>query len=568
MKRGLVWLLTVLVLLPILGIGAGAAGPQITEGVVDGDYVFDVIDGDAVIVEYHGDAQNDLVIPHTLSGYAVTAIGESAFWEHTELKTVVIPQGVTAIGRYAFLDCTNLEKITIPEGVVIIDEMAFELCDSLSAVNIPASVQAIGNSAFYKGLITVAPENQYYSSRDGVLFNKEQTTLIRYPVNKSGSTYTIPNTVTTLVDYAFYQCKSLTSVVIPSGITQIGIGCFSGCEQLKTVALPTGLTSIGDSAFSFCYSLTDVVLPETLTGVGDDAFVYCYNMAPVTIPDSVVSIGSGAFDCELSVSPNNPAYSVEDGVLFNKNKTLLIRYPSNKNAESYVIPDSVITIGDRAFQECYPLREVTFPNSVTSIGDSAFHYCENLASVVLPKGLTTIGADAFSYCFKLSQAMIPDGVTAVGDYAFYDCNKLTEVVLSDSVVEIGAMAFGYVFDENEGDVAKDNFTIKGIAGSAANGYCEENGFTFTALTQEQLMQALTENDFVSANPVQPGGTAPVTVSKTQQTSFMEQYGLWLLIGGGAVLLIALTVILLLVLKLKRVQYVVSTDEAPNDHGKK
>ncbi|MBQ6708779.1 MAG: leucine-rich repeat domain-containing protein [Clostridia bacterium] len=188
----------------------------------------------------------------------------------------------------------------------------------------------------------------------------------------------IGDSVTSIGDLAFYYCIRVKNITIPDSVTSIGDYAFDGCESLKSVTIPDSVTSIGNSAFKYCKSLTSVTIPDSVTSIGDDAFRYCTNLTSVTIPDSVTSIGNRVFSycgslTKITVDTNNKYYlNDEYGVLFNKDKTTLIQYPGGNTRTTYVIPDSVTSIGNYAFAWCDLLTSVTIGNSVTSIGKYAF----------------------------------------------------------------------------------------------------------------------------------------------------------------------------------------------------
>ena len=234
-----------------------------------------------------------------------------------EYTTYNIPQGITAIESSAFYDCKFLTRVTIPDSVTSIGDCAFSLCDSLTSITIPDSVEQIGTNPFTVcsalKSISVSPEHPYFATIDGVLFRKADKALISYPAGISSSTYTIPDSVTSIGDNAFYFCESLTSVTIPDSVTAIGDSAFSYCDSLTSVSIPDSVTSIGDEAFYSCSSLTSVNIPDSVTAIGNRAFYYCDSLTSVSIPNSVTSIGDYAFgDCSnLTLTVPRNSYALE-----------------------------------------------------------------------------------------------------------------------------------------------------------------------------------------------------------------------------------------------------------------
>jgi hypothetical protein len=216
-----------------------------------------------------------------------------AFASCTGLTSITIEDGVKSIGKYAFFGCTNLASVTIPNSVTSIGDWAFSGYTGLTSVTIPSSVTSIGDWAFsgYVGLtsITVADDNAHYSSVDGVLFNKTKDTLIRYPSEKSDAYYTIPSSVTSIGNWAFYGSANLTSVTIPDGVESIGVWAFAH-SGLMSVTIPGSVTSIGEGAFYECANLTSVTLGGGILAFRENSvliFALCHNLSSVTIPNGV-----------------------------------------------------------------------------------------------------------------------------------------------------------------------------------------------------------------------------------------------------------------------------------------
>ena len=423
---------------------------------------------------------------------SVTSIGTHAFYGCSKLTSVTIPNSVTSIGDYAFYECSSLTSVTIPNSVTSIGNEAFYGCSKLISVTIPNSVTSIGSSAFRKcsslTSINVDAYNSMYSSVDGVLFNKDKTTLIACPGAKQGA-YTIPNSVTSIETWAFYGCSSLTSITIGNSVTSIGWYAFYECSSLTSVTIGESVKSIGDEAFYGCSKLISVTIPNSVTSIGDSAFYYCRSLTSVTIGNSVTSIGDKAFEgcynitsitwnvkncADFSSSSYAPFYycSKITSFVFGDNVELIPAYLcyGMKKLTSITIPNSVTSIGYDAFYKCSSLTSVTinsdaivnkaytyssnlsdvFGSQVTEyiigdnvkgIGSDAFSGCSSLTSITIPNSVTSIGKRAFEYCSSLTSVTIPNGVTSIGEYAFYGCSSLTSVTIPNSVTSIGGDAF-------------------------------------------------------------------------------------------------------------------------------
>ncbi|MFQ7010539.1 MAG: leucine-rich repeat domain-containing protein, partial [Oscillospiraceae bacterium] len=226
--------------------------------------------------------------------------------------------------------------------------------------------------------------------------------------------------------------NQIQSVFMANGVTSIGNFAFSECTSLTSMTIPDSVTCIGNCAFDSCTSLTSVTIPDSVTSIGVYAFCACTSLKSVTIPDSVTSIGDYAFSYCTSLTGiwvdegNSHYFSDASGVLFNKDKTVLAQCPGAFSG-SYAIPDGVTSINDAAFVNCESLTSVTIPDGVTNIGYEVFAGCTSLANMVLPNGVTRIGAEAFDWCTSMKSITIPDGVTSIGYDAFSNCKSLTNV---------------------------------------------------------------------------------------------------------------------------------------------
>ncbi len=463
----------------------------------------------------------------------VTSIGDSAFYWCTSLTSVTIPNGVTSIGNSAFYGCTSLESITIPDSVMSIDSLAFFICTSLTSITIPDSVTSIGGSAFERcknltsitipdsvteigsgafgrctslTAINVTTRNKNYASVNGDLYNKDKTAILCYPAGKKDENYKIPDGVTSIGDYAFEGCISLTSITIPDSVTSIGWYAFYDCTSLVSITIPNSVTSISDSAFRDCSSLARVTISDSVTYIGSCAFDNCTSLMSVTIPASVTNIGDYAFGYYLDTNWKyakvdnfkmnyvkntwGHLYAARNGFTsescivideLNDGTLRLVGYAGNN--KTYVIPaeidgKKVTRIDSYAFRDRTELTNITIPNSVTSIGWCAFYGCTGLTSITIPDSVTSIGGIAFNGCTSLTRVVIPDSVVSIGDGAFYNCTSLMSVTIPASVTFIDSDAFGYYFDEDTLESKKvDGFKINYTPNTYGHLYATKNGFS-------------------------------------------------------------------------------------------
>ena len=404
-------------------------------------------------------------------------------------SNVVIPDSVTSIGNRAFDDCTSLTSVTIPNSVTSIGKGICARCTQLKQ-------------------ISVEEGNDKYISIDGNLYTKDGKTLVQYAIGKKDTSFNIPSSVTSIGDIAFHYCTSLQSISIPNSVTSIGEGAFIGCTSLQSITIPDSVTSIGNSAFWYCVSLKSITIPDSVTSIGNYAFAWCenlktvYNLSKLNIQKGAETHGKVAYyadnvytelpktqssstattptttqtkatsttqPTQKVAEPVNPDFEIEDGVLVNY----------KGNGGNVVIPKSVISIGDSAFDDCTSLKSITIPSSVTSIGDWAFCDCASLANVnylgtiegwcgidfegdesnplsngaklyldgklvtdiVIPKTIKKLNETVFLGCSSITSVVISNSVRSIGESAFYGCTSLASITIPSSVTSIGDWAF-------------------------------------------------------------------------------------------------------------------------------
>lgn len=411
--------------------------------------------------------------------------------------------------------------------VTKIGDMAFSGCTDVTSLTFSGNIKALGeNTTLNSGIrsIAVYDENPYFSSSDGVLFNKDKTEIVIYPPAKESSSYKMPQTVVTVGENAFINCLNLTRIEIPQSVTEIKRSAFSGCGSLSDINIPKSVTVIGDSAFSYCSVLKSVVIPQGVTEISNGLFSGCYSLESVTIPDSVTSIGNGSFSdnyCLAKLDIPESVTSISD-----------YAFMSCISLSDITIPHSVETIAQTAFDSCYGLTSVFIENSVnpydifvqatiylTKLGDNAYWAVNGDTLVIYGSGeLQTIADEASlpwaDFMAGFENIDISDDVTNISpiiytsilgdrftnatesvilgtcilakyvgdDNAKIDGNiktvcegafgsEVKSVSFSDSVTSIASGAF-----KNSSEV-----TVKGYKGSAAESYAQENSMTFEEL---------------------------------------------------------------------------------------
>lgn len=446
-------------------------------------------------------------------------ISEEAFYACDKLKGIVIPSSVTEIGKRAFYCCTSLQDVTIENGLKKIDNYAFYYCNALESITFPASVKDISLLTFQDGenlkSISVDPANPYYSSENGVLFNKDKTVLVKYPASKEDASYTIPSTVKTIESYAFeevsklkeliisegvttikeraFDCASIPTLTLPSTVKKIGKAAFKNCRA-ENIVLASTVTEIGEEAFYACKRIESFVVPENVKTIGRRAFEECENLSKIYIPASVKTIKAFAFEpyrskgrevhiedlaawCKIDFvsDTSSPLYVGSSSLWLNGKKITDLVIPegvteisdyafsssSGTAIKSVKLPSTLKSIGSHAFEGNYSIKSLTIPASVTAIGDYAFSGCDLSEKVTISKGLKTIGKNAFADT-NIKSITIPEGVTKIGSEAFSYCYKLESVSISKTVSKIGENAFTHCDSLKKIKVNSENKNYKAV----------------------------------------------------------------------------------------------------------
>lgn len=345
---------------------------------------------------------------------SVTLISDYAFQYCKSLTKIEIPGTVKKIGNWwgnvngqIFNGCSNLKEVILEEGIEEISGRAFDSCSKVKEWKLPKSLKRIGPWAFRNisveefnipenvesiaatfisssnlSRINVDSNNKYFTSVDGILFDKDSTRLIKYPENRDGNSYEVPNTVKTIDANAFISCKNLQTIVIADSVEKIGDSAFDG-SKLKTINLGGGITNISNKPFYGAWNLTNI-----------------------------------------NVITENDKYESENGILFNKGKTILIKYPpAIINGEVYEIPNTVVEIGPQSFYRSQ-IKNVIIPSSVKKIGSESFFQCYNLEEVNLPEGLERIEWRALYGCHKIKTIVVPSSVTFIDGGAFNNMGRI------------------------------------------------------------------------------------------------------------------------------------------------
>jgi hypothetical protein len=401
----------------------------------------------------------------------LASIGKKAFYGCHELVTVSLPSTIQMIDREVFYDCISLKSLSmngdfndhykVENGVLYSSDMstlvAYPLACDITSFRIHDNITRLDNNLFSQAVniaeFTVSEDHPRFSVIDGVLFDKNKGTLIRFPPNKKGGDYTIPERVSSIEEYAFAFAKDLTKISFPQSLYRINIGVkgFRSCDKLESFEVsegnrhyktdehgvlydtsmstliaypnarkgdrydvPDGVQTIGINAFSSSVNVKNISLPDGLISIQDNAFSYSASLETIHLPNSITSLGSSIFESCAKLKtvtlPDNESVNIIDDNLFRYTESL----------KSIKIPDNIHTINERAF-EYSGLESVTLPDGLTSIYCFAFAEMPNLTSIVIPKKITSMFKGAFYNSKNIREITLLSETypTHIGAWAFY-----------------------------------------------------------------------------------------------------------------------------------------------------
>jgi len=354
------------------------------------------------------------------------------------VKSIVVEEGVTTIGQLTFTGCSNLKSVSLPASLTAINKYAFSGCSQLEEIIIPENVNEIGESAFY------------YCERLKKITLPQKMNCIdeaAFAYCKVLETIELPQGLEKIENNCFEDCISLTSISIPEGVKEIKSRAFEDCENLISVTFPSTLEAIGYSTFEGCVKLENPVFGDNLKYIDSDAFNNCIKIDKVTLPATVKRVDSSAFfECinlkEIIVDENNENLCSDGGVLYTKNKTRLIKYPECKEDESFIIPDSVVTVENSAISNQKYLTYVKTGKYTSTIEEYAFISSAKLEEIHLLSNVTTLGRNATEECTALKKATIENPECVMYYKIFVDNKELDDYNNKDTIYE-SAVIYGY-----------------------------------------------------------------------------------------------------------------------------
>ena len=458
-----------------------------------------------------GKLASTIVLPESLNGVKITALGDNLFDGNTNLKSISFPAGssYTTIGKETFKGCKALSEVKFINGITTMGEGAFMNCTSLVSVNLPTELTTISKNLF-KGCTSLKYANLQYVKVDAIgegaysgcknllgpikiysdiksvgaeaFYGCGQVSnfVIEDGVESIGdkafyncskiTTANVPDTVTALGTHVFYNCASITSAYLGSGVTSIPKYTFYNAVKLDkiTIAEDAEITSIGESAFQQCDELENFDIPSGVTSIGKSAFSGCKDITTFVLPLGVTKIEAQTFMSAIkltTVTLHKDLTEIGTASFMNCGELTTLKGTSGATTDALA---GVTTIGASVFSACKKLDNVTIPAGLKVVKDSAFEDCIGLKNIVISDGVTSIDRLAFSGCTSLEEITLPSTLLSIGEYAFDGCVKLNNVVLNKTLETLSATAF-------ENCSALTNITV-----DTANLYFEaENGAIYS-----------------------------------------------------------------------------------------
>lgn len=415
--------------------------------------------------------------------------------------------------------------IDIPEGIRVIEGACFDGLDKIRHINLPASVESVSSFAWYSlsnlEEITVSPDNEYYASKDGVLFNKDMTELIAYPCKRGGTFYAVPGGVKIIHDQAFAEA-SLEKLVLSRSVEELGMECFCYMPNIKRLYITERIHSIGEGAFEDCRSLSEIKVSPR-----NKHFIDCGGVLFTKDKKTLMFIPNGS---------GHTHYSVPEGV----SKLAECALNGHQTIKTVSLPKSLKEIGTRAFSDCAVLESLDIPDSVTKIGSLAFAYAEQLKTLRLPKKIKELSNGELENCERLEKVYFPKSVESIGRFLFNRCSSIREVYLGQ--LRLISNNYGFldldiksvkrlhrrgdcIDDVQQGICAcvmADAYLCHGreFAHDYIKRYAEDVFEYFINYAQTQLVKQLTDSgEFLTAENI--GRICEIAVEHTQQTGDPE-----------------------------------------------
>ncbi|EAY02681.1 Leucine Rich Repeat family protein [Trichomonas vaginalis G3] len=489
----------------------------------------------------------------------LTIIGSYAFGGCISLSNIILPTHLKSNSTCCF-EYTSITSISIPNDVTSLGSACFQACSKLKNViiDVESNLKEIGVNAFNGALIEtffipksttkvneyafvhskslkefrIDPSNPSYSVSDGVLFNKDQTYLVKFPANKS-KTYSIPEKVTSVGSCSFansiiesiqfsinfrsfgdwaFGGSNLKSVIIPDSVTSLGSGVFQTCTHLNSVVIVKGIYSIPTQTFQNT-NISSITIPSGITKIDSYAFYGCNNLKEVVLPSSLKNLGGSCFPITTNLTfSEGPDFTIDNQmIVYNKAKTTVVMCLNE--SESYIIPSTVQIINNDVFRSNKILRKIGFESEsqLTDIYEGAFAECEKLSSINIPLSVSKFGKNSFSGCKLLQYIFFGNNLSSISDNCFKNCNSLTTITFND--IDGNAIIGQYAFI---GCNSLTSVTLR-------NGISSLDMFCFSGCTSLNRISIPSTVVFIGTNAFQNTNIETITFSSDSHMHVLSQY---------------------------------------------